>query len=136
MRVDLQPLVGRRGSVGVRRVVGAMCLTVAAVVLLLVVFSPVAPTVLPDAAAAQQTGGEAHYGSCAAQPSRVSAPLRWGSEPSTADHICCHNERFAEYFGYWLHTAFMSAAKASEAPITFYDTATGRPLFVGGCCRT
>ena len=70
------------------------------------------------------------FGSCANPPSTFSTPLRWNSDPSTADHICCHNERFAEYSGYWQSTTFPTSLPAGTTEITFYDAATGRPLFI------
>lgn len=69
------------------------------------------------------------FGTCPAQPS-AAAPLRWGSNPSTADHICCKNHRYAEYSGYWTSTSFPMTATEGAAPLTFYDPTTGRPLFV------
>jgi len=69
------------------------------------------------------------FGTCPAQPS-AAAPLRWDSNPSTADHICCKNHRYAEYSGYWTSTSFPMTATEGAAPLTFYDPTTGRPLFV------
>eukprot|EP00325_Prymnesiales_sp_UTEX-LB-985_P033581 CAMPEP_0174729066 /NCGR_PEP_ID=MMETSP1094-20130205/52956_1 /TAXON_ID=156173 /ORGANISM="Chrysochromulina brevifilum, Strain UTEX LB 985" /LENGTH=194 /DNA_ID=CAMNT_0015931105 /DNA_START=27 /DNA_END=612 /DNA_ORIENTATION=- len=65
------------------------------------------------------------FGICAAQPSAVQ--LRWGANPSTADHICCKQHDYAEYWGYWESTSF---PMSSTEPITFYDPTTGRPLFI------
>ena len=96
------------------------------------------------------------FGSCVQQPSKHA--LRWGSDTSTADRICCHNRDFAEFAGYWRTTSFLTqydeqAAKKREAAVheathvhptlnllpsmspsliaqvTFYDVASGRPLF-------
>jgi len=69
------------------------------------------------------------FGTCPAQPS-AAAPLRWDSNPSTADHICCKNHRYAEYSGYWTSTSFPMTATEGAPPVTFYDPTTGRPLFV------
>lgn len=67
----------------------------------------------------------AAYGSCPAKPSTET--LRWNANAATADHICCNNHDYAEYFGYWLTTSF---PMESSEPITFYDPTTARPLFV------
>jgi len=66
------------------------------------------------------------FGTCEAP---VEAPLRWGSRESTANEICCHNRRYAEFFGYWQYTSF-PMSEPESTPITFYDSVTRRPLFV------
>ena len=74
---------------------------------------------------------ERKFGTCASQPSRR-APLRWGSDASVADNICCHNRLYAEYFGYWTSTSFPMALEAGgpSPTVTFYDVVTGLPLFI------
>ena len=66
------------------------------------------------------------FGSCVAP---VRAPLRWGSSESTGNSICCHNRDYAEYFGYWRSTQF-PFQQPTGGEITFYDSVTGRPLFI------
>ena len=66
------------------------------------------------------------FGSC---PSEVQQSLRWGSDRSTGNRICCHNSRYAERAGYWLTTSFLTAQQGGEE-VTFYDSVTGLPLFV------
>jgi peptide methionine sulfoxide reductase MsrB len=66
------------------------------------------------------------FGSCVAP---VRAPLRWSSSESTGNSICCHNRDYAEYFGYWQSTQFPFTQPAS-GEITFFDSVTGRPLFI------
>jgi peptide methionine sulfoxide reductase MsrB len=83
---------------------------------------------LVDAAATAQKQAPA-FGFCPAQPSVISAPLRWGSNPQTADHICCDNHDYAEYFGYWRSTSFPRELPAGQSTITFYDVVSGLPLF-------
>lgn len=77
------------------------------------------------ATAVRPVGG---FGTCPLQPSVVSAPLRWASDPTTADRICCNNHRWAEYSGYWLRTTFPRTLPAGET-IDFYDVSSGVPLF-------
>ena len=70
------------------------------------------------------------FGSC---PSEVQQSLRWGSDRSTGNRICCHNSRYAERAGYWLTTSFLKAQREptrASAEVTFYDSVTGLPLFV------
>ena len=74
------------------------------------------------------TGKGPAFGTCSAQPSVVAAPLRWKSKDATADHICCKNHKYAEYSGYWLSTDFPKTLPDGQT-ITFYDVASGLPLF-------
>ena len=62
----------------------------------------------------------------------VQENLRWGVDRSTADRICSYNRHFAERGGYWQSvTAYIEEATATEdQQITFYDSVTGKPLFV------
>ena len=75
------------------------------------------------------------FGYCPAQPSVFSAPLRWGSKPDTADHICCKQHRYAEYAGYWLTTSIPRELPTGQT-ITFYDPSTGLPLFIAPVGRS
>lgn len=101
------------------------------VMLLVVLFSTTA-TAKPSALSA--AASRAVFGTCPAQPSKM--PLRWGSDPGTADHICCNNHEWAERWGYWRTTSFPMSAPAADAPLTFYDSATGRPLFIAPIGRS
>jgi len=66
------------------------------------------------------------HGTCTGEP----APnLRWGCDRGTADRICCFNRRYAERWGYWTSTTFPMNQQDS-VQIVFYDTVTGKPLFV------
>jgi len=59
--------------------------------------------------------------------------LRWRCDPATADRICNFNRHYAEYAGYWLTTSFVEEARSEYAQkdeITFYDSNTGKALFV------
>jgi hypothetical protein len=59
----------------------------------------------------------------------VQSKLRWNCDVKLADRICSFNRRWAEQAGYWQSTSFLSEADRTQ-PITFYDSVTGKPLFV------
>jgi len=59
--------------------------------------------------------------------------LRWNCDYDTADRICNFNRHYAEHAGYWTSTSFVAEAReehAEKGEITFYDSNTGKPLFV------
>lgn len=62
----------------------------------------------------------------------VQTELRWGCDYETADRICNYNRHYAEYAGYWTTTSFVTDAKSMKSgeEITFYDSNTGKALFV------
>ncbi|KAL3786761.1 hypothetical protein ACHAW5_002962 [Stephanodiscus triporus] len=62
----------------------------------------------------------------------VQKDLRWNCDYDTADRICNFNRHYAEYAGYWETTTFVDEARAAKGggEITFYDSNTGKPLFV------
>jgi len=63
----------------------------------------------------------------------------YGVDRKLADRICSYNRHFAEMGGYFRSTnweeAVLAAAKGGE-PITFYDSVTGKPLFVAPIGRS
>jgi len=59
----------------------------------------------------------------------VQEGLRWNVDRRTADRICSFNRRFAEYAGYWRTTSFLQEV-SKEGETTFYDSVTGKPLFI------
>ncbi len=61
--------------------------------------------------------------------------LRWKCDYNTADRICCFNRHYAEHSGYWQLTSFLKEEKG-ESEITFYDSVSGKPLFVAPRGRT
>ncbi|KNC86819.1 hypothetical protein SARC_01051 [Sphaeroforma arctica JP610] len=78
------------------------------------------------------------HGTCS-QP--VQDHLRWKCHQSLADRICCFNRRYAENSGYWQHTAFATevqkmAKEGDNTEVTFYDSVTGKPLFIAPRNRT
>ena len=62
--------------------------------------------------------------------------LRWNCDYSTADRICCYNRHYAEHSGYWLSTNFLKEVNADSGEITFYDSVSGKPLFIAPRGRT
>ena len=70
--------------------------------------------------------------------SPVQDNLRWGCDPSTADRICNFNRHYAERSGYFQTTDFLNEATTLETTgeITFYDSNTGKPLFIAPRGRT
>ena len=59
----------------------------------------------------------------------VQENLRWKCDRSTADKICNFNRHYAEHSGYWKGTSFLKEENGQEE-ITFYDSNTGKPLFI------
>ena len=66
------------------------------------------------------------HGSC---EHSVFSELRWGCDFATADRICCYNRHYAEPPGYFESTSFLSDIHTCEE-ITFYDSVSGKPLFI------
>eukprot|EP00594_Rhizosolenia_setigera_P007143 CAMPEP_0178953148 /NCGR_PEP_ID=MMETSP0789-20121207/8254_1 /TAXON_ID=3005 /ORGANISM="Rhizosolenia setigera, Strain CCMP 1694" /LENGTH=162 /DNA_ID=CAMNT_0020634367 /DNA_START=69 /DNA_END=557 /DNA_ORIENTATION=+ len=65
----------------------------------------------------------------------VQTDLRWNCDNDTADRICNFNRHYAEYSGYWLKTNFLKE-ETGDKEITFYDSNTGKPLFIAPRGRT
>lgn len=66
----------------------------------------------------------------------VQKDLRWNCDFETADRICCFNRHYAEYSGYWVaETTFLKEAPRDKE-ITFYDSVSGKPLFIAPRGRT
>mmetsp|Transcript_23921 Transcript_23921/g.31773 ORF Transcript_23921/g.31773 Transcript_23921/m.31773 type:complete len:162 (+) Transcript_23921:149-634(+) len=62
--------------------------------------------------------------------------LKWGCDQKTADRICNFNRHYAEHSGYFATTNFVKDATATSGEITFYDSNTGKPLFIAPRGRT
>ena len=76
------------------------------------------------------------HGTCVAP---VQENLLFGSDFETADRICCFNRRFAEYSGYAFggkRTFLQELHNMEGSEKTFYDSVTGKPLFVAPRGRT
>ena len=66
------------------------------------------------------------FGSTAAP---VQSNLRWGIPDALASRICSYNRHYAEPSGSWVSTNFFKEVdRAGET--TFFDSVTGRPLFI------
>merc|ERR1719331_1888145 len=65
----------------------------------------------------------------------VQQKLRWGADRGTADRICSFNRHLAEYAGYFKTTDFRQEVSLA-AETTYYDSVTGKPLFVAPRGRT
>lgn len=66
----------------------------------------------------------------------VQENLRFGVSNKLADKICNYNRHFAEYSGYFRETSFEETVRKSNGPVTFYDSNTGKPLFVAPIGRS
>jgi len=62
--------------------------------------------------------------------SPVQSNLLYGVDQDLANKICSYNRRFAEFAGSFTKTSFEKDLRASTGPMTFYDSVTGKPLFV------
>ena len=57
------------------------------------------------------------------------AALRWGVSTALADRICSFNRHYAEPKGSWLGSGFL-AAQSGAAETSFFDSVTGKLLFI------
>uniref|UniRef100_A0A6V4LXA9 Peptide-methionine (R)-S-oxide reductase n=1 Tax=Prymnesium polylepis TaxID=72548 RepID=A0A6V4LXA9_9EUKA len=65
----------------------------------------------------------------------VQQSLRWNVDRKNADRICSFNRHYAEYAGYWKTTSYLKEVSKDE-PTVYYDSVTGKPLFVAPIGRT
>mmetsp|Transcript_3045 Transcript_3045/g.4671 ORF Transcript_3045/g.4671 Transcript_3045/m.4671 type:complete len:254 (+) Transcript_3045:136-897(+) len=70
----------------------------------------------------------------------VQEDLRFEVSRKLADRICCYNRHFAELGGYFKSTSFEDTTRklvtGDNVPVTFYDSVTGKPLFVAPINRS
>lgn len=95
-------------------------------------------------ASALQVGGKMRLGDeslmaqkehgTSSQP--VQSDLLYGVSNKLADRICNFNRHFAEMSGYFQSTNFEDMVLSANGPITFYDSVTGKPLFVAPINRS
>ena len=60
----------------------------------------------------------------------VQSNLRWSCDAKVADRICNFNRHYAEHSGYWETTDFLKEEGGSQQEINFYDSNTGKLLYV------
>lgn len=65
----------------------------------------------------------------------VQPNLRYGCDQETADRICCFNRHYAEHSGYFATTKYFDEVDTS-VETTYYDSVTGKPLFIAPRGRT
>ena len=68
----------------------------------------------------------------------VQQDLRWRVDRKLADRICNFNRHFAENSQYFVNTKFYKEARSKKdgEQITFYDSNTGKPLFIAPVGRS
>lgn len=98
----------------------------------------------PTKSNALEVGGKIRYGDesimspkahgTSAKP--VQDDLLYGVSNKLADKITNFNRHFAEMGGYFRSTNFEDVVLQSKGPITFYDSVTGKPLFVAPIGRS
>jgi|EP00505_MAST-04D_sp_SCG-Rhode-Island_P001954 peptide methionine sulfoxide reductase MsrB len=130
---------GERGGMKVCRKYSAATFGVVVVVVLIVAMSSVTGHAY-GGIVANITGTEElmlakQYGTCVAE---VEPQLLWKCDRELANRISCFNRHYAEHSGYFQSTEFPSYATSleSDKKITFYDSVTGKPLFIAPIGRT
>jgi hypothetical protein len=66
----------------------------------------------------------------------VQENLRYGVSRKQADKICNFNRHFAESAGSFRETSFEDTVRKANGPVTFYDSNSGKPLFVAPIGRS
>jgi len=59
----------------------------------------------------------------------VQENLKWNCDIKVADKICNFNRHYAEFAGYWETTDFLNTVDKTKET-TYYDSVTGKPLFI------
>jgi len=105
--------------------------------------STVVGTTLPADAAS--VGGKIVYGDESIMAPKahgtsdnpVQSDLMYGVSNKLADKICNYNRHFAEMGGYFRSTDWEDVVREAKGePITFYDSVSGKPLFVAPIGRS
>ncbi len=65
----------------------------------------------------------------------VQTSLRYGCDTETADRICCFNRHYAEHSGYAFSKKWLEEIR-NKGEVTYYDSVTGKPLFIAPKGRT
>ena len=98
----------------------------------------------PNPSGAMEVGGKIQYGdedimspkAHGTSEKAVQDDLLYGVSNKLADKICNFNRHFAEMGGYFRSTPFEDVVLEAKGPITFYDSVTGKPLFVAPIGRS
>jgi len=106
--------------------------------------SVIAVASFPTASQALSIGGKIQYGdesimapkSHGTSDAPVQDNLLYGVSNKLADRICNYNRHFAEMGGYFQATNWEDAVLEAKGPVTFYDSVTGKPLFVAPVDRS
>jgi hypothetical protein len=99
---------------------------------------------VPKRGNAFEVGGKIKYGdesimspkSHGTSEKPVQEDLLYGVSNKLADMITNFNRHFAEMGGYFQSTNFEDTIMAANGPVTFYDSVTGKPLFVAPIGRS
>ena len=64
--------------------------------------------------------------------------LKYGCDFETADRICCYNRHYAEHSGYSFISprTWIQFLAQNQGEVTYYDSVTGKPLFIAPRGRT
>ena len=76
---------------------------------------------------------EKGHGTCAVP---VMEGLRFGVDTNLSDRISCYNKLFAEPRGYFVEHEELENELLRLGKMTFYDSVTGKPLFIAPKNRT
>lgn len=103
-----------------------------------------ASTIGTQPASASSVGGRIQYGeetimrpkAHGTSESPVQSDLLYGVDNKLADKICNYNRHFAEMGGYFRSTEWEDKVMAANGPLTYYDSVTGKPLFVAPINRS
>lgn len=98
----------------------------------------------PNPASAVEVGGKMKLGDESIMSQKghgtsvnpVQSDLLYGVSEKLADKISNYNRQFAEFAGYFSSTSFEDVVLESKGPVTFYDSVTGKPLFVAPINRS
>lgn len=104
----------------------------------------IASALTPCQAIAIEAGGTIRYGDESIMAPKahgtsekpVQEDLLYGVSNKLADKITNFNRHFAEMGGYFRSTSFEDVILESKAPVVFYDSVTGKPLFVAPIGRS
>ncbi len=103
-----------------------------------------ASVLTPAQSSAAEVGGRIQYGDESIMAPKahgtsekpVQEDLLYGVSNKLADKITNFNRHFAEMGGYFRSTPFEDAVLEAKGPVTFYDSVTGKPLFVAPIGRS